>query len=95
LGLSLVRLWIGAVVVVLSGCLGALAVLPDKIFDPDIIAELGSGYLGQQRLSGFAPVCLGFIVWAIVAGVRWQPGTFTGWRDSVSVSYRTPPARRH
>jgi hypothetical protein len=65
-GLSMIRLWIGGVVIVLSIVPGLLASTPDGIMDRAIIRELGAGYLFHQRISGFVPFVLALAVWIIV-----------------------------
>ncbi len=70
LWLSLIRLWIGAVIVVITACLGVLAASPDSAMDPAIVRELGSGYLFQQRLASFVPFSLALIIYGIVVRMR-------------------------
>ena len=70
--LSFIKQRFGGVVVVLAAGLGALSAWPDHIMDPEIIQELGVGYLFQQRISGFVPFGLALSVWGIVPRIRWH-----------------------
>jgi hypothetical protein len=68
-GLSLVRLWLGAIVVLVSVAIGLLAAWPSS-FDEHIIRELGVGYLWQQRIAGFIPCMLAAGAWITVRFIR-------------------------
>lgn len=69
-GLSMIRLWAGGVVVGLCVVLGLLASASDGIMDAQIVLELGSDYLFQQRISSFVPSALGLAAWIAVWLIR-------------------------
>ena len=68
-GLSLVRLWLGAIVVVVSVAIGLLVAWPSS-FDEHIVRELGVGYLWQQRIAGFIPCAFAVVTCITVWFIR-------------------------
>lgn len=68
--LSMIRLWIGGVIVGLCVVLGLIASASDGIMDTQIALELGADYLFQQRISSFVPSLLGCVAWIIVWLIR-------------------------
>jgi hypothetical protein len=68
--LSLLRPWVGGIMVVLSAAFGLLTVGSDGIMDPQIVYELGTEYLLHQRFSGFLPFVLALVAWGLVLYIR-------------------------
>jgi hypothetical protein len=68
-GLSLARLWLGAIVILGALAIGVLAAWPGSM-DEHILRELGVGYLRQQRIAAFAPCMLAIGAWIILCFIR-------------------------
>ena len=94
-GLCLAKLRLGGVGAILSVAVGVFLAWPDHIMDPEIIRELGEGYLFQRRVSGFVPFVLALVAWGIVVRIRRHnpavPGNGAGHSCSAN---RTPSPRR-
>lgn len=73
--LSLLRLWVGGLLVVLSAAFGLLTVGSDGIMEPQIVQELGTEYLVHQRFSGFLPFILALVAWGLVVYIR-RPSSY-------------------
>ncbi|MCW1884266.1 hypothetical protein OKA04_05950 [Luteolibacter flavescens] len=63
---SMIRLWLGGVMVIPCFILGILAASSGGVMDQLVVRELGSAYLHQERISCFVPCGLASLAWLIV-----------------------------